>query len=61
MQKQCNFLTYLYREYDALDYESMYATGSELLPAFSHLSFYLIHSETRLSYNLKLENLKIHY
>ena len=32
----------------------LFATGSELLPAFGHLSFYLIHSKTRHPHHLKV-------
>lgn len=30
MQKQCNFLTYLYQEYEAIGYVFLDATGSEM-------------------------------
>ena len=46
MQKQCNFLIYLYQEYGGEDYEVFsHATESELLPSCGHLSFCLIHNK----------------
>ena len=55
MRKQFNFLTYLYQEYNTVDYDCMIVCNRvRVTSRFGHLSFYLIHSETRLSHHLKV-------
>ena len=60
MQRQCNFLTYLYHKCGEVNYVSintktfLYATRSELLPSFGHLSFYLVHNKTGFLHHVKM-------